>query len=80
MHNTFAKGQSLGRPAYTILLAEIESLESLSFSIEIEIQRIILEEHDRVFYEPNIVATNQMNQFVEWATNHNGAFAGNWNQ
>ena len=59
----FSKGEAFAWPVNSMLFSEIESLDSLSFSIEIEMHKIILDECDRVFYEQNIVATNQA---VEW--------------
>ena len=44
--------------------SEIQSLSTLSFSIEIKIHQIVLKEENRVFYERNFVP---MDQSLEWS-------------
>ena len=63
MYYAFPKGEAYGWPDNAMEHSEIESLESLSFSIEIQVHRIILKKDELIFYERDIVATDQC---VEW--------------
>ena len=63
MHRELRKGQMCGWSRNSMLFSEIESLNFLSFSINLTIQRIVLKEADRVLFERDNVATDQR---VEW--------------
>ena len=63
MYKELAKGEMWGWPKNSMLFSEIGPLNFLSFSINFTIQRIVLKENDRVFFERDNVATNQC---VEW--------------
>ena len=61
--DSFDIGQGLGWMYNVMKHSEIQSLDHLSFGIEIIINQIVLKEANRVFYELDIMATDQA---VEW--------------
>ena len=46
-----------------MLFSEIQTLDSLSFSFQITVHRIVLEEDEQIFYERNVMASDKA---IEW--------------
>ena len=58
-YREFRKAKGSGWSKDAMLLSEIQTLNSLTFTIEISIHRIVLKEDKRIFYERDIVASHQ---------------------
>ena len=58
-YRPYKKGESRGWPKKTMLFSEVKTLNSISFTIQIFVHRIVLKQDNRVFYERDIVASHQ---------------------
>ena len=56
---TMTKEDTTGWAARTMLFEEIQSLQALSIKVDITIQKIVLNDNDKILYENKIVAPTQ---------------------
>ena len=59
IYKPYAKGKASGPPDNAMSFSEIQSLDSLSFAIQIFVHRIVLKKDNLVFYERDIMASHQ---------------------